>query len=98
MINRKFASVATGLAIVASMTVAIPAFAQTTPTSNQGYSSWSNGRGPGVGGKGMMKPGVIGTVSTISGSTITVTSRVPRTKNTSTTTIAPITYTVDATN
>jgi hypothetical protein len=105
MINRKIASVATGLAIVASMAVAIPAFAQTTPTSNQGYSSWSNGKGMmnnqgrgTLGRLGMIRPVAVGKVTTVSGNTITINSQTgPKPKSTEAA-VAPLVLTIDATN
>jgi hypothetical protein len=59
--------------------------------------------GNGQFGKGGMqgrKPGVVGTVSAISGNSITVTSKARPVKgsSTTTTTATPVTYTVDATN
>ena len=98
---------------VASLAIALPAFAQTTGTGQgQAYGSWQGRGNPGgpmmrVGG-GAMKPGVFGTVASINGDIITVTGRNgfggPRPMTSSgTTSVAPttatsVTYTVDATN
>ena len=68
----------------------------TTPTDLPAFDN-----GTMHGNRGMMKPGVFGTVSAISGNIITVTNtRVPRKNGSTITTIAPVTtiYTVDATN
>jgi hypothetical protein len=98
-------SVTTGLAIAASMALAIPAFAETnasSPQSNggwsgQGYSQLSPGHTAGQGGinrgQGTMRPGVSGTVTAVSGDTITINGRQGFGSTTPT-----VSYTIDATN
>lgn len=77
--------------IMASLALAVPAFAQTTPGTQPG---WGFGR---MGGHmGMMsRNGVFGTVASVSGNTLTVTAKGWSKDKTSTTST---TYTVDATN
>ena len=105
----KYVSSLMGLATLATLAVAVPVFAQTNTSATVGASasgSWVGriGRvGSGNPGGPMMKPGVFGTVASISGNIITVTSTHrmgPRPAAGSTTTTAPTTttYTVDATN
>jgi hypothetical protein len=59
------------------LVLATPAFAQTGNISgSEGSSGWSHGMGLGHGkGMGMRKPGVFGTVSAISGNTLTISSK-----------------------
>ena len=83
--TKKFITVATGLVLAAS--VAVPAFAQVgNPGSSQGSGARGQGNGTqapghqagrqgGDNGNGMMNRGVVGTVSAISGSTITLSGR-----------------------
>ena len=98
-INKKIAAVLAGTAIITSLALAIPAFAQTNaPVSPQGaaqgnhYGQWM-GRGNASGAPGMMRgtpPAAVGSVTAVSGTTLTVTGR-SFGKNAATTT-----YTVDA--
>lgn len=96
MSNKKYVSGFMGLAVLATLAVAGPALAQTTPsTTNGGPGAWG-GHMIGKGGprSGMMKPGVFGTVSAISGNIITVTGK----QGFGATATTTVTYTVDATN
>ncbi|MDR3519518.1 MAG: hypothetical protein P4L63_01350 [Candidatus Pacebacteria bacterium] len=111
MQNKKYVSSFIGLAALAVLTMAVPAFAQTTTTptggpNNGAYAgqphAWG-GAGHMGGMKSMMKPSVFGTVSAINGSIITITSTHgmrPNTTGSTTTSATPTTttYTVDATN
>ena len=94
MNKTKIISVATGLALVASMALSLPALAQTNSAdTNHVMGTWQ-GKGPGrMGGPGMMKPGVFGTVTAVNGNTITVSGR-----SGFGSTSAAVIYTVDATN
>jgi len=89
---------ATALAIVTTLMTAVPALAQANdagkaPTNTgTGMQRPAGERGQGLGG--MMRLGIIGTVSTISGNTITVLGHAGFGK----TAVATTTYTVDATN
>ena len=89
-INKKYVSIITTASLVAGLAVAVPAFAQTAPASQavQGQPGqggmWGGHRG------GHMRPGVFGTVASINGTTLTVTSKVGPQGGTATT------YTVDA--
>jgi hypothetical protein len=87
-LTRNVRSIIAGSVILGSLALAGTAFAATTPPA----------QGRGGFGHGGQHPAVVGTVTTISGDTLTVTStgwsRGPKT----TTTPAPTTYTVDATN
>ncbi|MGC9605250.1 MAG: hypothetical protein ABSF56_00610 [Minisyncoccia bacterium] len=100
---KKIIFISAGLALMASMALAIPTFAQTNSPNDQSgdnnhpnVGAWNGqmrgqGRMPGQG----MKPGVFGTVSAINGDIITVSGRQgfgPAA------TAAPVVYTVDATN
>jgi len=84
-------------AVLAALTLGSTAFADTTlnvsaSMNHQGRGGW--GAGMNMGGKNM--PGVFGTVSAISGTTLTITSKAgPRTENGSSA-ATPITYTVNA--
>src|ERR1035437_7221371 len=105
MNTKKIISVTTGLAIAASMALAIPAFAQTNSSSNKpnvgwsrrGYSQLSPGHTAGQGGinrgQGMMRPGVSGTVTAVNGNIITINGRQGFGSTTPT-----VSYTVNATN
>ncbi|MFZ2049281.1 MAG: hypothetical protein WAV25_03235 [Minisyncoccia bacterium] len=88
--NRKYISAALAFATLASLAVAVPVFAETGTQPNQNDNS--QGRKVGM----MVRPAVMGTVSTINGNIITVTSRMKQKKTS--TTIAPTTYTIDATS
>ena len=102
MKNKKYASAATIAVAMASIAIAAPTFAQTTPAPttmaptaqmavHQGWGG-KGGMGMGMMGKGGMgMRGVHGTVSAISGNTITITETNPKDSTTQT-------YTVDATN
>jgi len=77
MKNKKYIYSFTALAILATLGFATLASAQTTTTTTPtpGNSAWGHSRGNGRGlGGGMMKPGVFGTVTAVSGNIITVTS------------------------
>lgn len=84
--------------MLAGSVAALPAFADTTtpaPGSTSGHT------GAWTGSQRMMRPGVFGTVASISGSTITVTSMMrgkPSTSGGTATTGTTTTYTVDASN
>ena len=102
MNSKKYVYAFIALATVATLATAVPAFAQNTTNTAQNGAAWGNHMG---GGKnhGTMKPGVFGTVASISGNIITVNSTHrmgPRTSAGATTTVTPTTttYTVDATN
>jgi len=84
---KKYISLIIALATVGSFALAIPAFAQTA--TNHGFG----GRGMGKGGA----PGVFGTVSTINGATLTVSTNPRQNPNGATSTLSVL-YTVDATN
>jgi hypothetical protein len=94
MKNKKYFYSFMTLAMFLTLAVAVPALAD----NNQS----NNGVGGGVGGgmmfnrgnnRGMMKRGIYGTVASVSGNTITVTSKLGSSTNAVTTT-----YTIDATN
>ncbi len=85
--NKLFVSL-TSAGVAGVLLVASAAFAQTTPTPQGGSGEWG-GRGAGM-TRGA--PGVFGTVSAISGESITLTSKGFGQNAT------PTTYTVDATN
>jgi len=86
MKNNKYVYGFMALATLAILATGVPALAQTTTPSGT-PPAWAN-HGVGNGANRMMKPGVFGTVSAVSGNIITVTSTRPTTT----------TYTVDATN
>jgi hypothetical protein len=98
-INKKIYTIS-ALVILATMAGSVPVFAETAipngiQVNNQGNYSDQIRNG------GMMKPAVVGQVTTISGNTITITSKQAfgRKNNTTTTpTITTITFTIDATN
>lgn len=104
MNTKKYASIAIAVATLASLAVAVPAFAQTNAYNNQAPGQpWPQGQGLPGGGfhghggmrdpGGAMRPAVFGTVSAVSGDIITVTGRQGFAS-----TSPSITYTVDATN
>jgi hypothetical protein len=86
-----YKTVALVAGVAASTILALPALAATT--SNTAGSGWNA-----QGGQHMMRPGVFGTVASISGDTITVTSMMRPRGSASTTPATSTTYTVDATN
>ena len=102
---KKYISITAGLAIATSVALAIPVFAQTTNQSNntygqrtgqmgQGRFGGPNGTTGGLNrGAGMMRPGVFGTVASVSGNIITINGRTGFGTTTPT-----VTYSVDATN
>lgn len=97
MISKKIISITSGLALISMLALAIPAFAQ----ENKGWQ----GRGGDkqgqslkagqMGNRGKMigKPAIVGIVSAVNGSTLTVTGRQGFGSST-----ASVSYTVDATN
>lgn len=93
MQNKKYVYAFIALATLATLTTAVPAFAATTaPTTPP---AWGNHMGGGKNHSNFknMKPGVFGTVVSVSGDIITVTG-----KQGFGTTATTTTYTVDATN
>ena len=99
----KYAYALMALATITTLATAVPALADTTTTSTTpgaNAPAWGNRMGGGVGR--MMKPGVFGTVTAISGNIITVNStrrtNPSTTNSTSTVATTATTYTVDATN
>ena len=91
---------AAGSVILGSLLIGSVAFAQTaTPTTAPAAAgAWGGARGHLTGGR---MPGVFGTVSAVSGTTLTVTSTMPQRPASGTTTATPpttttTTYTVDA--
>ena len=108
---KRYISVIAGLAIVGSLALAFTAFAAAPTTGTPATMQWANGQHRG----GMMMrgqmPAVIGTVTAVSGNTITVSGRAgfggfmrgpkPATGTAPTTSPTPpalTTFTVDATN
>ncbi len=92
MNTKKLITIATGLALVASIATVIPTFAETSPVQGARGNGFMNGKaGMANRGQGMMRQGIFGTVTAISGNTITVNSK----KGFATTSTAVI-YTVDA--
>src|ERR1700690_195591 len=87
-LKRGLGVVITGSALVASLAVAGTAFAQTTPAPSAPHANVRGGMWGGM--KGRM-PGVFGTVSAVSGTSLTVTSKAGPNG-----TPAAATYTVDA--
>lgn len=82
-----------GLSLVAGFAFTLPALADTTSLAPTAHTGWQ-GKGKGMGMHGMMgKPAVVGTVSAVSGTTITVSGRQGFSTSTPVTT-----FTVDATN
>ena len=115
--NKKYTSILAITGLVASMVAAVPALADNSVQANVGASVSAQGvvhSGMWQGRGGMMKPAVFGTVTAISGNTITVTSKmmgprgekqgdqndnnVVQTPTTTPPTQATTTYTVDATS
>ena len=94
MNNKKYVY---GFMVLASLAlvVAVPALADTTTPANGPAGGWTAHLGGGMnrGGRGMMKPGVFGTVSAVNGNTITVSG-----KTGFGTTATATTFTIDATN
>ncbi len=102
MINNKFVT----LAVLGSLVLAMPVFAKTdTPKSTELNDNWGGMMGRGE----MMRPKVVGTVASINGTTLTVTSNKVgwgresqdqdednQDKNTPAITPTPVTYTIDA--
>lgn len=86
------------LGVMATLALAAPALAATATPGNSGW-----GQGGWQGSTmhvGTRAPGVFGTVASISGTTLTVTSKMPQRPGgtTGTATVTPTTYTVDASN
>ena len=106
--TKKIAAIASGLAL--SALIAVPAFAQMTngqqgnnswqghggPRGAQGNPGQGNPDmgGPGIHSGGMVGHGIFGSVTAISGTTLTVTGQ----QGFGSTTTASVTYTVDASN
>jgi hypothetical protein len=91
--NKKYVYGFMALALLTMISTAVPAFAQTTtPPAGAPNGGWAGHGGFGHRG-GTMRPGVFGTVTAVSGNTITVDS-----KKGFDTTATDTTYTVDATN
>ena len=98
MKNKKYIIGSVSAGIIMSLALVAPAFAQNAPAAG----GWGGTPGQHAGGPqgGMMgnrigmKPAVVGTVASVNGTTLTVTSQ-GFSKNTSAT---PTTYTVDASN
>lgn len=98
MHTKTYIQAASVLAIAASLAIAAPALADTTATASvqpttSSHAAW--GKGP-MGG-GMRMPGVFGTVASVSGTTLTVTSK-PHPTMPGAGSVAAVTYTVDASN
>lgn len=95
MNTKKYVSLGLVLSIIGGFAVVVPALADTgTGTLPPVYYNKGNdGRG-----LGMMRRSVLGTVSVISGNTITVTGKQFSNNNNGNPTQTPITYTVDTTN
>jgi hypothetical protein len=100
MIDKKYVYAFTTLAILATL-VTTPVFASTTTTNKTAPkgNAWGNQMGGGKDHKNV-GAGVFGTVSAVSGYTITVTGKQNYNKTTTTTatTTSTVTYTIDATN
>lgn len=95
MNTRKYLSLAIALATAASVATAIPVSADTTSpaaTAAQHMGQWQGGKG-GIGRPSGMKPGVFGTVASVSGTSLTVTGKQGFGSSTTS-----VTYTVDASN
>ncbi len=98
MNTKRYIPAVMALAIVASVGVAVPAFAATNSAQAGWYGGAQNGgpqhRPTGVrNNTNMMRPSVVGTVSAISGTTLTVSGRQGFGS-----TSATVTFTVDASN
>jgi hypothetical protein len=101
MKNKKYISGIMALATLAILATAVPAFADNTTTATPGANAPAWGNRMGGDKSGMMKPGVFGTVSAVSGNIITVTSTrraMPATAGGTPVAPTTTTYTVDATN
>jgi hypothetical protein len=104
MNTKKYVYTFIALATLTTLVGAVPALADNTTSNNQPNNGvYNNGVRNNTEGmmnrsnNGMMKFGVFGTVSAISGNVITITSK-QRSNPTATTAIVSTTYTVDATN
>lgn len=97
MINKKNIYALVALATLTTLATAIPVFAAdttTNSTSQLNKADWTGKMRAGKeGNKGMMKPAVFGTVSAVSGNTLTVASKQGVGAN-----VVSTTFTVDATN
>jgi hypothetical protein len=102
--NKKYILALAGAGLLASLTLALPAFAQTQVSANVGVNG-----GGGMGMKGSFRggpgpariPGVFGTVTAVNGTSLTVTSKAfgfQHGSSTVPTTESPTIYTVDASN
>ena len=92
--NKKNAYGFIALVALTTLAMAVPALADTTtPGMQTNNSAWTGGTRAGMMNRGNMKPGVYGTVSAISGNTITVTGKQGFGASATATT-----FTVDATN
>lgn len=89
--ERKLGLILGGSVMTGALLISGTAFAQSTTPAPAG--GWQHG----TGGMARRAPGVFGTVSAISGTTLTVTSKMPMRGGT-TSTATPTTYTVDASN
>jgi len=106
MLKNKIALTLAGSALLGSLLVAVPVFAATSTTpGTPGQSGTHLPAGKAGWGGGKMPPGVFGTVTAVSGTSITLTSKgfMMRGKPGSTTSTTapaptPTTYTVDASN
>ncbi len=99
--NKKYVSAALG--VTASIAMIVPAFAENTPTTNNGMRDGSRmmkrggeneGRGKSLGNDQMMRPVVAGTVTAISGNTITISGH----QGMASSSAPQTTFTIDATN
>lgn len=102
MMKEKYVPLGVATGLVASMLIALPVFAQVNV--GVGVQNGATGgvemRGPFHGGpRGTMPPGVFGTVTAVSGDTLTVTAMArPFMNGTSTSSATTTVYTVDAAN
>jgi hypothetical protein len=90
MKNKKYVYAFVTLAVLTTLALTTPVFADTTSTTTPGTGSVFGNH---MGGRGGMRPGVFGTVSAVNGNTITVTGKQGFGANATSTT-----FTVDATN
>jgi hypothetical protein len=103
-VNQNYMSLKIIVAIIISLlmgsfALATAASAQTTDTQDSGHTTeWHGGWQGDKGGKPGMRPGVFGTVSSVSGTTITVTSKFPHGKDQNTDSSTETVYTVDTSN
>lgn len=99
MKNNKYLTAAVALATVASLGIGFSAFAQSSPSPAAGFTMSMHG---GMMGHGRMGGAmIVGTVSSVSGNTITLSGHAGfggRPGSTSTSAPASTTYTIDATN